>query len=730
MPVDVNFLNEPINRCILLPADHPVGQALHELQLAGGESWWHLVVDLGDGRFAAVPFRQLTPLAESEGFRFFDRPLSSLVEAGIPLVPVVEQADIGTEAAKDLADESPHRVLVVTQAGQFLGIIFLGEAAGADDGTSLLSLFEQYAEIRSHTAAGARPDRPPPDWARYIQAQVSEPVADAAHLPAGAPLIADRPYVLDVHIGPSDPEWLGPPPGDFFPDDQLPETATTHRLQVVFYAPFHTPQPQVQSLQLPVRGASQPVRFNFRTLPDRADFEGRIVMLYENRILQTALLRSCVLTPAHPVMREGEAGLHLVIEALVRDRLGGLETEPAFDASVVLNHTPSGESSMQAFAGEDALVIQLGGVETLITEIKHQLGAIYGNPQSFEDGLWGAATQNLLWKLALKGSELYDSLLQFRNLAKHPLIQAPRLQIVTTNVASFLPLEYIYDRPLSVDPPAPLCPHAADALRDGTCECSLADESEFVCPLGFWGMRKVIERFAFERPAQAQTLQGDEFKVIAGVNGDRAALAPFSQVLFAASDKVDEDPDHPHQVQAVLDTLQQVSGNRTRQVFDWTHWRAVVEQDVPSLLVLLPHHTIKNINQQAVHGLEIGQAQTRYYPELRRVDVQSQGAIQRPLVLLLGCETMSTDIPYESFVAKFLSLNAAIVLGTTTSVFGYHAAPVVCKISEMLQMIIAQGASSFADVMLRLRRQAMLEGYPMVLSLFAYGDAGWVLTPA
>ena len=153
MPIDVNLLNEPINRCIRILADHPVGEALHELQLAGGENWWHLVVDLGDGRFAAVQFRQLIPLAESEGFRFFDRPLSSLVESGIPLAPVVEQAEIGTETAKDLADESPHRVLVITQAGQFLGIVYRGEAAGADDGASLFSLFEQYvAEIRSHTA--------------------------------------------------------------------------------------------------------------------------------------------------------------------------------------------------------------------------------------------------------------------------------------------------------------------------------------------------------------------------------------------------------------------------------------------------------------------------------------------------------------------------------------------------------------------------------------------------
>ena len=307
--------------------------------------------------------------------------------------------------------------------------------------------------------------------------------------------------------------------------------------------------------------------------------------------------------------------------------------------------------------------------------------------------------------------------MQFQNLANHPLIQASRLQIVTTNVASFLPLEYIYDRlPPRLIPPAPLCPHAAEALREGNCQCSLADESEFVCPLGFWGMRKVIERFAVERPSQAQTLQGDEFKVIAGMNGGRAELAPFSQVLFAASDKVDEDQDHPNQVQAVLDTLQQVSGNRTRQVFDWTHSRDGVEQDAPSLLVLLPHHTITTINQQAIHGLEIGQAQTRYYPELRRVDVQSQGAMQRPLVLLLGCETMSTDIPYESFVAKFLKSQCRHCAGHHHLRVWLPCRAGGLQISAMLQTIIAQGAASFADVMLRLRRQAMLEGYPMVLA--------------
>jgi hypothetical protein len=247
-----------------------------------------------------------------------------------------------------------------------------------------------------------------------------------------------------------------------------------------------------------------------------------------------------------------------------------------------------------------------------------------------------------------------------------------------------------------------------------------------VCPLGFWGMRKVIERFVFGPPG-AQTLYGEAFQVfVAGINGGRAELSPFRRVIYAASKKVDEDDSHPHQIQAVLEAMQRISGNKTRQVFDWTKWREVVKEDRPSLLVLLPHNTI-NPYFPTIHGLEISQDQTRWYTDLIDEDVHNQDSNERPVGLLLGCETMSTDVPYESFVAQFLSLGAGIVLGTTTSVLGFHAAPVACKVSEIMQSIIADGTHSFGDVMLRLRRQAMLEGYPMVLTLFAYGDASWKL---
>lgn len=179
-------------------------------------------------------------------------------------------------------------------------------------------------------------------------------------------------------------------------------------------------------------------------------------------------------------------------------------------------------------------------------------------------------------------------------------------------------------------------------------------------------MRKVIERFAFDRPAEAQALDAEGFKLFAGIDGGRADLAPFGKVVYAASDRVDEDPEHPGQIQAVQGALTQVSGGPVQKIDDWGTWRQAVQAEQPSMLVLLPHNTINPLIQ-TVHGLEISTEQTRWYTDLRDQDVHDPQAASRPLVLLLGCETMSTDIPYRSFVAKFLSLETAIVLSTTTS---------------------------------------------------------------
>jgi hypothetical protein len=64
MPVDLNLLSNPINRCILAQAGETVGAALARLDQAKGETWWHLVVER---QGVTLPVQILSPLAQSEG---------------------------------------------------------------------------------------------------------------------------------------------------------------------------------------------------------------------------------------------------------------------------------------------------------------------------------------------------------------------------------------------------------------------------------------------------------------------------------------------------------------------------------------------------------------------------------------------------------------------------------------------------------------------------------------
>lgn len=174
MPIDLNLLNHPINRCILARAEETIGAAVERLEQAGGESWWHLVVALSNGRYAAAPFRSLSPLAESQGFEFFKTSLQDLVASHvIPEVQVVERSQIGTEASKDLAYGSVGRVLVVTDGGSFTGIVYQGQARGDLEATPLLEIFGDYtASLISKSAQPPgeekRTSRPAPRFANVV----------------------------------------------------------------------------------------------------------------------------------------------------------------------------------------------------------------------------------------------------------------------------------------------------------------------------------------------------------------------------------------------------------------------------------------------------------------------------------------------------------------------------------------------------------------------------------
>lgn len=145
MPINTSALQSSENQYVLADVAQPVGRALAALEHARGNGWWHLVVDLGAGRYGAIKFDDLTPLAQEGGAGFFRRPLGDLVGEAIPEAAVVEQEAMETNEAIDLAYESPGQLVVVTQAGHCIGILNVGLMVF--DEAPLLDLFGEFKQL-------------------------------------------------------------------------------------------------------------------------------------------------------------------------------------------------------------------------------------------------------------------------------------------------------------------------------------------------------------------------------------------------------------------------------------------------------------------------------------------------------------------------------------------------------------------------------------------------------
>jgi hypothetical protein len=94
------------------------------------------------------------------------------------------------------------------------------------------------------------------------------------------------------------------------------------------------------------------------------------------------------------------------------------------------------------------------------------------------------------------------------------------------------------------------------------------------------------------------------------------------------------------------------------------------------------------------------------------------------VAVLLGCETANPKIPFQGLVPRFRRAGAAVVISTTNTILGRHAVPVAVELLSLLKSEAA-GEAGLGDVLRRLRRQALHDGFPMVLSIVAYGDADW-----
>jgi hypothetical protein len=606
---------------------------------------------------------------------------------------------------------------------------------GKDLSQELMSHAVHYSyNGESHEASGIAAlanivDDAEKNWARetaqqrWLQSKVSFMDEGKRQQPLQKGFIAGQNHVLEIRIGPEDAEWLTPPQEAVFPDWELPSSTQTRTLKVVFSEPNHSPTPQIETIALPQTGPSSTCHFYFKIRTDRPFFRGRILVLHRNRLLQTAILQG-------PVIGQNQAkitgpGIQLGIEAVLRPNLAGLKNRRRFDAALLTNHTPQGEALLTEISGDQVRIVSLEGLNEVIKNIRKRLQKIADNPNDFPPDLYAKGTVNLLRYLALQGCSLYEFLVN-QQIGSQPLAKARRIQVVSATQNSFLPLEFVYDRPApALD--SKLCSQALQALEKGSCAACLQDATvpnPILCPLGFWGLTRVIERHT-NKPGEMGKIPSGQFDLKSEPYEGRNELPPLAAALYAASNRVDSEK--PGLIQSVLDTLDQVTNHKASKASTWSEWLDQVKTNNPSLLVLLAHSTTDRENDLV--GLEIGESEQLYTVYMQDEHVHSKLYARRPIVLLLGCDTMGT-IPFQSFIAEFRSHGAAMVVGTASAVRGRHAAPVANMLVEVFDELVKQKPFTFGEAMLKLRCKALSKGIPMVLTLFPYGDADWRLTAA
>lgn len=569
------------------------------------------------------------------------------------------------------------------------------------------------SELAMLTAAVAGAQTPPEAEARraarYLQQQ-SFVRQRGGFEPASAGFLKGRPALVRVRIGPSEGQWQSLPTE--FPSEALPPDEKQWRLAVWLTEPAQLSEPLRKTVILPAEGPS--TECDFRFTPQVAGaFEGRLTVLHRGRVLQTAVLRTEVAAEGEKPAGKAPALLDL---APVRRRLGDLDQRRQFDLAFVTNHTTAGEPRGVALSADRAWIADVSKALGVTQTLNTALSRLAKSVDDYKDGLAGEAGRKLLVDLAKQGAWL-DLYLVHQQLARpgnRPDVAAHEyIQVVSTKSDAIVPFEFIYDQEVPDDDARP-CAQWRDALEHGQCPPGCAGgTAKAICPLGFWGLRKVIER---HQVSPEHAAAGSEYFLQSEPGRDTTDLPLGGTALFASSTRV------PAAAQAtVTQALAAKLGSAPLTAGTWADWATMVGQASPHLLIALTHTDGTGANVT----LEIG-GNAISTIQIKPAHLRAPTAASRPLVALLGCDTVGTANDYGEHVVVFRDRGAAVVVGTIATVFGEHAARVAVLLAQEL---VPNGAppQRLGEAIRALKRRALLDGLLMPLCVVAYGDADWNL---
>jgi hypothetical protein len=549
---------------------------------------------------------------------------------------------------------------------------------------------------RATRGRGLKPEPDAPDLtpllpmvpARWLEARLyarSSPETPVAYFRAGAH------HRIEVTVG----------------APELPEKEVTPQsLRVVLTEPRLLKAPQSAEVMIHDNGPSTPASLTLDVPEDAGSVDARLLLVNGDRVVQTARLPQMVGRPP-----AGQPSNVAKVETVVRAVT--LPPRNGVSASLVVDEGRFPTITRITASLEPRLIRLPDMGAEAVERIRHRLGEIVEAPEEYA-GLEQEATRKLLVYLANHGRLLRSALMTFLG---EELAASTSLQVISVAQDTYLPLELAYDHP-APRAEAAVCPRAGDTLRslDVLAPCPGPHDDTVVCPVGFWGMSKVIERAAF----QPRDDLPDGFLVAAQPISGRERIKLDTGVLIGPSNRVNAYD--PSTISHLHDLLQDTAA-KTALVDSWADWDREVAAQSPAILLLLPHTVYSD--EWSLAGLEIGASDPRWVSAIG--DSHMVPSNSPAIVLLLGCETaVAGAVSYEQFPGNLSRAGASIVVATLTDVLGRHAAPLAGRLVTLM-LANSRGPVRMGEIMVRLRRQLLTEGFPVVLTLAVFGDSDWLL---
>lgn len=554
---------------------------------------------------------------------------------------------------------------------------------------------------------------------RFIQAQTFVMRDDKYEKENRAFLLGIKSRIR-IRIGAKEKEWISP--SIVFPVEKLPIDVESWRLTVVLSEPNHLKKPLHGEIKLPKYGSSTECDFDFIPIANPL-FDGRVTVLHRGRILQTAVLRFDVVNDLRNMPKEPQN--RLITETIqVRAHIEDLEQRRQFDLAFVTNHNSDTRPRLTAVSKNHAWFTELSGCIPIATEINHILTQVAGSVNDYCGEINTKNNTEIIVKLAQCGARLRNIITEELDALdnKPHFTELQYLQIVTTQNDKVIPFEFIYDQEAPEDN-AKFCSLGCKALSDimklgdvNKVPCFIGcnvEMKDYVCPIAFWGIQKVIERHRYVpglgENNRSYYMQSSE------VTSNRETLMLTGNILVAASKRVKS---------ADLDSVINICTQRfglAHKANDWKQWVEIVKREKPRILLVMPHTEGENTSATLEIGGDTKKSNLMEYGYVRPKD-----ADYYPLVALLGCDTAGTAENFGSHVVNFRQYKAAVVIGTIASVFGEHAAIVTKRLVEGLSRGTTN-SERIGEVIRSIKQQSLLEGMLMPLCVVAFGDADWKL---